>query len=299
MPFSEGLDDEARGPPASSLPGGRKRLTQFLTGFLIVALLGGFVVFTAKREEESAVAQETMSEVQEKQSSVINGNCVDVCRARLDERRDYDGGDLLSNADLLMLVQKSRDRVVDELKSKYGGTERFSSIFESSPGKLRESFVSPGHDGGVSVQRFQRKLQMKILEVQAGISSENAKPFKGCDCNGEPIGSRRIQETDFIHRERFLSRFVWSTAGHSAAAGHGNLHNESYTAFLEHVAKPVFNAIGIEFEGRNYAMGGTASAPMMAFCNEAIYGTDGKSLPSTVCKKHSTSHFSRYLSRCY
>ena len=60
---------------------------------------------------------------------------------------------------------KSRDRIVDKLKSKYGCTERFSSIFESSPGKLRKSFEKHGHYGGVSVQRFQQKLQMKILNV--------------------------------------------------------------------------------------------------------------------------------------
>jgi hypothetical protein len=63
--------------------------------------------------------------------------------------------------------------------------------------------------------------------------------------------------------------------GTAAAAGHGNLHNQSYTAFMESAAKPVFDAIGIQLEARNYAMGGMASAPLLAFCNEAVYGTDG------------------------
>ena len=280
MSLPSRLEDEASVSTPSSLPGLRKRtLTQFLTGFLMVALLGCLVVFMSQAEEDTAAAHETISEIQTKQISAKREKCSGLCSARLDQRKEIHGGDLMSNADLLMLVQKSRDTVVGDLKSKYGGAEMFSSIFESTPGILRQSFVSPGKNG-VSLKRFQRKLQMKVLQVQASISVQNTKLIKGCDCNGKMIGSRRLpssQQTDSVPVERFLSSFVWATAGHSAAAGHGNLHNESYTAFLESVAKPVFNAIGIDFQGRNYAMGGTKSAPLIALCNEAIYGTDGKS----------------------
>jgi hypothetical protein len=59
------------------------------------------------------------------------------------------------------------------------------------------------------------------------------------------------------------------------AAGHGNLHNETYTAFMEVAAQPIFESVGIEFEGRNYAMGGMRSAPEFALCQESIFGTDG------------------------
>ncbi|KAI2500380.1 hypothetical protein MHU86_14123 [Fragilaria crotonensis] len=277
MSLPNRLEDEASGSSPSSLPGLRKRtMTQFLSGFLMVALLGCLVVFMSQTEEDSLIAHETTSGVQTKQIPVMTGKCTGLCSARLDQRKEIHGGDLMSNADLLRLVQNSRDEVVGDLKSKYGGSEMFSSIFESTPGTLRQSFVTPDKNG-VSVKRFQRKLQMKVLEVQASISLENTKLFKGCDCNGETIETRRLpssQQTDSLPVERFMSSFVWSTAGHSAAAGHGNLHNESYTAFLEHVAKPVFDAIGIEFQGRNYAMGGMKSAPLLALCNEAIFGTD-------------------------
>ena len=52
------------------------------------------------------------------------------------------------------------------------------------------------------------------------------------------------------------SNFVWATGGASTAAGHGNLLNETYTAFLERAVKDVFAAVGIGFEARNYAIGG-------------------------------------------
>ena len=46
--------------------------------------------------------------------------------------------------------------------------------------------------------------------------------------------------------------------GHSAAvAGHGNLYNESYRAFLEQHAQEGFQTVGIDLEAWNYAMGAT------------------------------------------
>ena len=43
---------------------------------------------------------------------------------------------------------------------------------------------------------------------------------------------------------------------------------------MERAAKGVFGAVGIELIGRNYAMGGTASAMELALCSEEIFGLD-------------------------
>jgi hypothetical protein len=64
------------------------------------------------------------------------------------------------------------------------------------------------------------------------------------------------------------------TGGHSAAAGHGNMYLESYTAVMERALKPIFAAVGLDFVGRNYAMGGTGSAPEIAMCIESVFGND-------------------------
>jgi hypothetical protein len=40
------------------------------------------------------------------------------------------------------------------------------------------------------------------------------------------------------------------------AAGHGNIFNETYTAYFGRDVRRIWEAIGIEFEDRNYAMGG-------------------------------------------
>jgi hypothetical protein len=60
----------------------------------------------------------------------------------------------------------------------------------------------------------------------------------------------------------------------SAAAAHGDLYNESYTAVIERFVRPSFQELGIWFQGKNYAMGGTESGPEVVLCVPAIFGTD-------------------------
>jgi hypothetical protein len=79
---------------------------------------------------------------------------------------------------------------------------------------------------------------------------------------------------DNDHKDPNAVTFVWATGGHSSSAGHGNLHNESYTAVLERAVSGVFQSAGIRFEGRNRAMGGTNSYPEIALCGQEVFGLD-------------------------
>jgi len=88
------------------------------------------------------------------------------------------------------------------------------------------------------------------------------------------VQRRMKQGASLGEQANLYSKFVWATGGHSAAAGHGNFVNQSYTAYMERAARPVFASIGIWLEGRNYGMGGMKSAPELSLCNEAIFGTD-------------------------
>ena len=241
-----GLEDEEVGGPSASSPTRKRTVTHCIAGVLVFALLGCFMLTL---QYAAVVNMETRGKIMIKQIPVAAGACGKLCEARLNQRRTHHGGDYLTNDDLLQLVQKSRDQVVDDLKNKYG-EEHFAKIFESSKGKFRETFVG-ATDNGPSMKRFQRKLQMKILEVQAAIYHENTDLMMGCNCNVQINETGRhlqkdMQKIVLPSVEPFFSHFVWSTAGHSAAAGHGNLHNESYTAFMEQAAKPVYDAIGIE-----------------------------------------------------
>jgi hypothetical protein len=111
----------------------------------------------------------------------------------------------------------------------------------------RNLFISGNSSSSLSRFRFQRKLTLKLLEASSSVSTKTTTA---------------------------PTQFVWATGGHSATAGHGNYYNESYTSYLEQAIKPIFESVNIEFTGRNYAMGGTASASELALCTKEIYGTD-------------------------
>ncbi len=49
---------------------------------------------------------------------------------------------------------------------------------------------------------------------------------------------------------------------------------ESYTKVMERGVQDVFAACGIDFVGRNHAMGSTQSAPEIAICSKEIFGMD-------------------------
>ena len=136
---------------------------------------------------------------------------------------------------------------------------------------------------------LKRKYYIKLLSVQAGIRKFEAS-YENCDCthgdipatsgmeNNEAhdatendadegkidndvaadIPNQRTSTNDRNDNESYYTnptKFVWATGGHSTAAGHGNLYNETYTAYLVRAAKPVFQSIGIDFVGRNCGMG--------------------------------------------
>jgi hypothetical protein len=245
-------------------------MTPFAIFLFFLGLLGGLMLLLDKKKAEDVQNGGKLVKRKVKHQVPLSREaCGSFCQARLKQRRRHHGGvDFLSNDELLQSVLKSRVTTVNDLKLKYGA-EYFPKIFESSQGKLRQTFVAAA-DGGPSLKRFQRKLQMKILQVQASIYQENAELMKSYNCNDEASQGgggitsrrrRRLETTAILPPiAPYFSRFVWAKGGHSGAAGHGNLHNESYTANMERTAKGAFDSIGIEFEGRNYGMGSMQSA---------------------------------------
>jgi len=136
---------------------------------------------------------------------------------------------------LLMEARKNYDTLLQEQYGKYS-----NDAFERSVLLKQISTPSP-----ISNERLKRRMKMKI--IQAALSSDNA---------------------------RNNATFTWAVGGHSAAAGHGDLFNQTYGYVLEKAAQPAFAALGIEFRSKNYAMGGTSSGPDQALCLNEIYGMD-------------------------
>lgn len=198
-------------------------------------------------------------------------------------------------------------RTEDELKDENPpATNSTINRFEFRPfrpmsmhGKVHGNLPGDGNEN--SVRQIHRKLIIKILSAQLEYRRQESN-VDGCNClstrGKRRLSTRRTErllqrkhrnqseqsspmpdddETDNVaalHLPPTFSKMVWATGGHSSAAGHGNLFNETYTAFMERNVKDVFSSIGIEFEARNYAMGGTGSSPELALCFEQIFGLD-------------------------
>jgi hypothetical protein len=189
-----------------------------------------------------------------------NGECNLDCDALNSKRIDEFGGDLMDRTVLLQLATQAREKVVENIKKDYG--IYFEDIFKNG-------FEPITHDGD-SIQTLRRKLKIKALTVQ---SNNVLKETELCDqeCRLlEHDASSPIYNSTIPH----YTQYVWATGGHSASAGHGNLFNESSTAFMERDIKPIFAATGIEFEGRNYAMGGTTSGLEISMCFDQVFGSD-------------------------
>ena len=218
-------------------------------------------------------------------------DCDGVCATRQQQRLDVHGTDLLDVGQLLTKVKEAREAMYDMLKKDYGEKYFNDFFFKDGVSRGTSSWFSAG-EGETSINRFRRKLKMKILQMQINLLGEE-KDIEGCDCAASlSVGAASSNRERKMMRTRvltdtptdttdsatdidsFFNRFVWATGGHSAAAAHGNLYNESYTAYMTRAVEPIFAAAGIDFEGRNYAMGGMSGAPEVAMCNEAIFGTD-------------------------
>jgi hypothetical protein len=166
---------------------------------------------------------------------------------------------------LFQALDKAREAFLEKLKIDYG-EEQYENMFFTTAtsdsgkrvtrGRTIMSSPSGGLDsGGVSFDRLRRKMVQKILQAQ----SSSTTP-----------GTTTV-----------LLPFVWATGGHSTAAAHGNLYNESYTAVMERNAFDLFQAVGLQLEGRNFGMGTTASGMEIASCIKEVFGQD-----VDICKSY-------------
>ena len=221
----------------------------------IMAMLVTVLSLTFLTQEDDDVA---LDDVEWKQSSKLGeGDCSLYCPALRKELQKRYKGDVLNTTFLLQTVKKEQSKLNNMLKRDYG-EEAFQSMWvDTTSGNVLgyQACNSANEQSNVSYIKFRRKLQMKILEVQMGVIDRSTGR---CDCQGRKTYNNR--KPNFPDD----TRFVWATGGHSAAAGHGNLYNESYTAFMVRGVKNVFESIGIDFVGRNYGMGGMDSGPQLA-----------------------------------
>mmetsp|Transcript_45893 Transcript_45893/g.111168 ORF Transcript_45893/g.111168 Transcript_45893/m.111168 type:complete len:796 (-) Transcript_45893:52-2439(-) len=199
--------------------------------------------------------------------------CSDVCGKRNSKRQEKYGGDLLNAQDVLKLATDAREKSIANLKLDYGSY--FEDIFMNVSASHKYYGMNGVTREGPSRDRLKRKLKIKVLNMMQTIRGfeENVA---GCNClaadssqTGKPQGDKKAP----IPPE-FYEKYVFANGGHSQAAGHGNMFNETYTAFFTKDVADVFGAIGIKFEGRNYGMGAMKASPFISICSKEIFGID-------------------------
>jgi hypothetical protein len=169
-----------------------------------------------------------------------DNKCSSMCLSREKEQKDRWRGDLLDISEVERLAKEQYDKLIARLKNDYG-EEYFTKIFEvDGKSRGRSAFLSANPEDDISLQRFKRKLKMKLLSVQLSIERER-ETVGECDCKVEAkVNSRSLKSNEMPPLADHHERFVWATGGHSSATGHGNLFNESYTAVMENALVDIF-----------------------------------------------------------
>jgi hypothetical protein len=268
----------------ASVGDGKHRLQSIV--MLVLLASSGLFYWSAIQAETSNPAAVKAKTVVHKRGSEADVRCHFICQERRKLRVEkFNGVDILDPKRVLHAVLASKAKMVNNLKKDYGSY--FDKIFvdeasmaaassssaagtdsvrrslqdqEDESIHVRYRGIDPINPSGESVNRLHRKIILKLVKAQAELRKQESN-LDGCNCID---GDRSItgefpkeNTTEYLNINSTYAQFVWATGGHSASAGHGNLFNESYTAFLERAIMDVFGSIGIDFIGRNYAMGGT------------------------------------------
>ena len=106
-----------------------------------------------------------------------------------------------------------------------------------------------------------------IFEVQQYLDDEfETVQFKGKNQHGGTRGgwttvqSWKGLKRRLLHAIMTEDSFIVAMTGHSAAAGHGNLFQQSYTLQIQWILESVFARLGVYHEARNFGMGGLGTA---------------------------------------
>ncbi|KAL7579687.1 hypothetical protein ACA910_021834 [Epithemia clementina (nom. ined.)] len=137
------------------------------------------------------------------------------------------------------------DRALEAILSEYGHGQ------EDMPGKTLEErslVFEPFLDG------------VEPPQGKGGGGSMPTQSFHGLQ--------RRV-----LHAVMTEDRFTVAMAGHSAAAGHGNHFQQTYTLQIQRILEPIFARLGVIMSARNFGMGGLGTLHNTIASGD-IYGQD-------------------------
>ena len=191
----------------------------------------------------------------------------------------------------------------DKLQRDYGA-DNVARIFQS------KANVASGRNISVGRALFSAPSKDPATTTNINTNNKNSNSSSSStntstsDSSWDRLKRKVMQKILRAHLLKQRQPFVWSTGGHSVAAGHGNLFNESYTHVLNQASKSLFQAVGVDFIVRPYGMGNTHSGMELASCVKEIYGPDSDVLTwdfamSDVSKQLSSKVKKKNITVCF
>ena len=115
---------------------------------------------------------------------------------------------------------------------------------------LAEYGWSPKEKSGMS-------LEERSVKFEVTLSEEGTEWWHGTS-NGGPMPEKAFKglKRRLLHSIMSQDRFTFAMAGHSSAAGHGNLFQQSYTLQVQRLLEPVMARLGVKMVARNFGNGG-------------------------------------------
>ena len=145
-------------------------------------------------------------------------------------------------------------------------TNQLIAKFDIERAKFREK---------LNVDYGKETVDSIFFETVDGVSRSTVRSiFKGITAAWDGMKNKMARKILAAQIAEAPQPYVWATGGHSASAGHGNFFTESYTATMGVAGGPIFEAVGLDFLARNYAMGGTSCGMEVASCMKEVFGHD-------------------------
>ena len=181
---------------------------------------------------------------------------------------------------------KRPSRPTDDYYARYPNRDVPRNEFPSNAWQLDKDYLGRFLQEGLQlVERAQRAILEEYGQPTDGSSTmfrvtkfaDNGWAGDSHDCQSE--GGCTTQSSWDNLKRRLLHAvmtedvFVFAMGGHSAAAGHGNIFQQSYTLQVQWILEAVFARLGVRHQSRNFGMGGLGTT-QNGIATKAIYGYD-------------------------
>jgi len=208
----------------------------------------------------------------------VDAQCQATCATASSSTVKLDGqqDDLTVSNNMLVRLKQQKEIWIRNVLTPAYGAEYVPKLFPPDAGtkafrdptKLKDTNPPEGEQQqdqgeGEGWDRMVRKFKLKLYQVQLGMVLSQVDSKQQC------LGSCLESMTPGTY-----SKLVFQNGGHSASAGHGDFYRESYTAILGDDLNPLLQQIGLDFQVRNYAMGGMSSGEELALCTNSVFGKD-------------------------